>query len=55
MDKHIHPNPLKDVVPLTICFSEPLSQLELWGHPLWLGPLKVQVYGLNCQIWQEID
>jgi hypothetical protein len=35
-------------------FSHKRNRFRLWGHPIWLGPSKVHVYGVDRHLWQPI-
>jgi hypothetical protein len=30
------------------------NRFGLWGNPIWLGPKKVHVYGIDKHLWQPI-
>jgi len=39
---------------ITATFERKRNRFRLWGHPLWLGPTKVHVYGVDRHLWQPI-
>jgi hypothetical protein len=35
-------------------FGRVRNRFRLWGNPIWLGPKKVHVYGIDKHLWQPI-
>ncbi|MBE3576244.1 MAG: hypothetical protein IMX00_00860 [Limnochordales bacterium] len=39
---------------ISTTFGSKPNRFRLWGHPIHLGPEKVQVYGLDRHLWQPL-
>jgi len=39
---------------ITATFERKRNRFRLWGHPIRLGPTKVQVYGVDRHLWQPL-
>lgn len=39
---------------ITKTFSRKRNRFRLWGNPIWLGPTKVHVYGVDRHLWQPL-
>ena len=39
---------------ITATFERKRNRFRLWGHPIRLGPTKIQVYGVDRHLWQPL-